>query len=368
MEEMKLQNVQETQDYQDMVERGRFYINGERKRDYDSYSFAFTPRNNVRAPKVYYYTEEEVGVPWPGPDADFIVNGEPKIPGTIWPRFDWCALPGFVETTNMDEADVFVVRQRLIWLLEKQIRGLPCLRPDLMNRHIFFDLGSDGIPACFRDFPDIPAIFFRAAANKRMLKYTPTTIPWSWPVEDFTNYPLEPEGGFRYDVVYQGQNTGSTTEHITRALRDTPGLETHLMVTPRFYGTMRDGTERSQLRETFLDTLHYGRLSLVPGVHPLGVTRYRFYEALSMGRVPVYIDDNGVVPFTDRIDYRKCALFIPEAQLSRIGDILADWLNAHSDQDIMEMGRYGREMWKRWLDRSRWAEIVAEIVREKLTL
>lgn len=332
----------------------------------------YAPGSRIRSPKVYYYTDKEVGVTWPGPDADFIVNGKPKVPGTPWPRFNWCAFPGFEETTNANKADIFVVRQRLIWLSTEQIYGLPHLRPDNANRHVFFDLGSDGVPECFRDFPDLPAIFFRAAANKHMMRGTPTTVPWSWPVEDFSGYALEPKGGFQYDVVYQGQDA-ATVRHTARTavnvLENASGFAgKHLVITPHFYGTMRDGAERKRLRESFLDTMHHGRLSLVPGCHPFGVTRYRFYEALSMGRVPVYIENNGTLPFEEQINYRRCALFVPEEFLPGLGENLCEWLAQHSDKEILEMGAYGREMWKRWMDRARWAEIIAETVRAKLSL
>jgi len=320
-------------------------------------------------PKVYYYTDQEVGVPWPGPDADFLVNGKPKVPNTPWPRFEWCAFAGFETTTNPHEADIFVVRQRLIWLSREQVYGLRYLNSKTAHRHIFFDLGSDGDPKCFRDFPDIPAIFFRAAAGKAMMENTPTTIPWAWPVEDFSHYPLAPKHGFQYDVVFQGQ-VGSRPigRRAVQQLKNTPQLNCHLMFTEGFYGHMSNGKRRIHLRNTYKDTLHHGRLSLNPANIPQGVVRYRFYEALSMGRVPIYVDDLGVFPFEDRIDYSRCVVKLAENDLPNIGGILVDWLMKHTDQDIIDMGRYGREMWKRWMDRSRWAEIIEEIVREKLEL
>lgn len=324
---------------------------------------------NTTAPRVYFYTDQEVGVHWPGPDADFIVNGKPKVPNTPWPRFEWCAFNGFEPTTNPSVADIFVIRQRLIWLSIDQIYNLPHLKPHTAHRHVFFDLGSDSDPQCFRDFPDIPAIFFRAAAGKEMMTNTPTTIPWTWPVEDFSHYTLVPGGGFKYDVVFQGQVGNRPIGRIAvQHLEAATQLKCHLLFTEGFYGFMPDGDRRAHLRNTYRDTLHRGRLSLNPANIPQGVVRYRFHEALSMGRVPLYIDDLGVLPFEDRIDYPRCCVRLSESELPNIGNILSAWLANHTDRDIIEMGRYGREMWKRWMDRSRWAEIIEEIVRERLEL
>lgn len=322
-------------------------------------------------PRVYFYTDAEVGVPWPGPDADFIVNGKPKDPTVAWPRFNWCAFSGFEETTNPDVADIFVVRQRLVWLTENQIHGLPHMCQDNMKRHVFFDLGPDGGEPCFRAFPDIPAIFFRAAVNKMMMEGTPTTVPWAWPTDDFSKYPLVPDGGFKYDVIFQGQTVRErdNSQIVVDRLKNVSGLTKHLVVTPHFYGLMRDGRDRWALRESFIDTLHYGRLSLVPGCHRYGVTRYRFYETLSMGRIPVYIDDRGgVLPFADKIDYSNCCIFVKEKDVPQIATILQTWLDAHSDQEILAMGAYGRKMWKHYLNRASWAQRIEEVVREKLGL
>jgi len=325
-----------------------------------------------RRPKVYFYTDAEVGVPWPGPDADFIVDGKPKNPNIPWPRFVWCAFPGFDVTTNGNKADIFVMRQRLIWVTKKQLLKLPYMRKDLMHRHVFFDLGSDGDPMCFRNFPDIPAIFFRGAANKGMMKGTPTTVAWPWPVDDLSDYPLEYAGGFKHGIVYQGQDAPTqrhTALDVVNVVRDSPIVfDAHIAITPTFWGNMRDKALKAILRETFIDTLRASRLSLVPGCNDYGVTRYRFYETMSLGRVPVYIEDKRALPREDVIDYDRCCVFVKECDVPRIDVILNDWLNAHTDAEILSMGAYGREMWKTYLDRARWGQKIESIVRKKLSI
>jgi len=85
-----------------------------------------------------------------------------------------------------------------------------------------------------------------------------------------------------------------------------------------------------------------------------------------MARVPVHFCDNCVLPFSDRIDWGRCSITIPESEAKHTGAILTEWLSKHSDAEIREMGRYGREMWIRWLDSSKWNSLFAEIVKEKI--
>lgn len=316
--------------------------------------------------KKYIYSDDEVGVPWPGPDADFILPDGRKKYDVEWPRFVWYALPGFEETDDPEQADIFVMRQRLIWV--DDITRLPYLRGN-EERHVFFDLGSDGASKCFRSFPGIPAIFLRAVCSDEMLERNPTTVAWPWPVDDMGKYVPLPEGGFRYDVVFQGQAYQVGNEGGRALLKSVrrAGLNVHIRETPSFYGTMPWGTvEKARLRQEFQESMSGARLSLCPISHAHKVIRYRFYEALSMGRVPVLFCDGCMPALADRIDYTRCIVRLDQCNVVNAGELLKDWLADHDDKEIVEMGSYGRAMWERWLKREHWAELVEMVVREKL--
>jgi hypothetical protein len=87
---------------------------------------------------------------------------------------------------------------------------------------------------------------------------------------------------------------------------------------------------------------------------------------MSMGRVPVQACDYCVMPFADRIDYSKCSVSIPEADVAKTDQIILDFLSDHKDDDLREMGAYGREMWERWLDPNKWEDLFGEVIKEKL--
>ena len=85
-----------------------------------------------------------------------------------------------------------------------------------------------------------------------------------------------------------------------------------------------------------------------------------------MGRIPVHFCDRCVLPFADRIDYDVCSIHIPESESAHAGEIVADWLAKHDDNEIRERGAYGREMWKKWLDSNKWSELFSIVVKERL--
>lgn len=316
-------------------------------------------------PSVYFYTDAEVGVPWPGPDADRHISGDfPE------PRFNWCAFPGFERTDDPAQADVFVVRQRLAQLSNEQIRGLPYLRGNEL-RHVFFGLGPDANRACYRTWPDIPAIYIRATCNQEMLRANPTTVAWPWPheIDDMGPYVRKPEQDFVHDIAFQGCVNNELGRAIIASVEE-EGLTKHVQVNPAWWPDMKDKKEKAHLRRTYLNAMSGARLHLVPTAVKLdgrlmGVVRYRLYEGMYLGVIGVHICDGCVLPLWDKIDWARCVITIREADADRTGEILREWLARHDDDHIRTMGLYARQMWWRWIDRRRWGENVAQIVRER---
>jgi hypothetical protein len=317
--------------------------------------------------RVYFYTDEEVGVPWPGEDHDRYKTGDfPE------PRFELCAFPGFERTDDPARADVFVCRQRLAWLTDGQVRGLPHLRGN-ERRHVFFGLGPDGSRECYRTWPDIPAIYIRATCNRKMLADNPTTVAWPWPHEtaDMEPHVREEGRGYEWDVVFQGCANNELGRRAVESAGHIQGFKSHLQVNPAWWPDMEDEAAKDALRRRYLETLAGARLHLVPTAveldgRTMGVVRYRLYEGMFLGVVGVHLCDGCVLPLAGRIDWSRCVVAVREADADNLGGILVEWLSRHDDGEIEEMGRYARRTWERWIDRRRWAENVARIVREKL--
>ncbi len=287
--------------------------------------------------KAYFYTAEECGL------SEF-------KPGTL-------RLTGFDITEDPGEADVFVVPTIMYWVGRENLLRLPYLKGN-ERRHVMFNIAD-----WFRKSLGIPAMMFRCDCTKWVKEQDPTTISWPWPVDDLGEWIDKP---FKYDVVFQGWVSDVITDTTCDSVLNTD-LNSHIQRHKFFYGYEDESQPSTQeLRRTFLETLAASRLSLCPRSIPEGVTRYRLFEALSMGRVCVHFCDNCVLPLSDRIDWDRCVITIPESEAENTGAILTKWLSEHSDDEIREMGRYGREMWARWLDSSKWDDLFSEIATERL--
>jgi hypothetical protein len=81
---------------------------------------------------------------------------------------------------------------------------------------------------------------------------------------------------------------------------------------------------------------------------------YRFAEILSAGTIPVVYADHWVPPFDKSVvDWAKCAVFIPESEYDKTGDIL----RAIPDEVRCEMQQCALDVWDRFVSsRTGWVD------------
>jgi len=76
---------------------------------------------------------------------------------------------------------------------------------------------------------------------------------------------------------------------------------------------------------------------------------YRFYEALSLGRVPLLIDTECVFPLEDVLDYSSFTIRIPFTELSQADRILKERFLRMSDQEFVAMQQKARDVFAQYL-------------------
>ena len=250
-------------------------------------------------------------------------------------------LTGFAETRDPMQADCFVLPPDIRWVSNEQITRLPYIAGNVA-RHVFFSISEHPN----RVLPFDGAIVFRTDNCERIARANPSTITWAWGCDDLIGYMPVPVGGFKYDICFQGWRSTELTDRACESIQRA-GLKAHIAISDKFFGHIE--TEASQgnldaitlfgdLRSSFLHAMHESRLSLCPRSKPEGVARWRLYEAMSMGRVTAHLCDGFVPPLSDRIDWSKCQLQIREQDVDRCGEIIGEWIAAHSDGEIIERG------------------------------
>lgn len=76
---------------------------------------------------------------------------------------------------------------------------------------------------------------------------------------------------------------------------------------------------------------------------------YRFYEAMSMGKIPLFVNSKCVLPFENIIDWKKLCLWVEESEISNIEEIILNFHNSISNEEFVNKQIQCRNIWKEYL-------------------
>jgi len=75
----------------------------------------------------------------------------------------------------------------------------------------------------------------------------------------------------------------------------------------------------------------------------------RFYETLALGRIPIFVNTDCVLPFDDRIDYRQYCVWVEEHEIQHIGEKVLDFHLSLSPTEFFDLQKACHELWQTWL-------------------
>lgn len=127
-------------------------------------------------------------------------------------------------------------------------------------------------------------------------------------------------------------------------LRETPGLTPNFIVRSNSYTRKSAPSTR---KVEFLNNL----LGSDYTVCIRGTSNYslRFYEALSAGRIPIFVDTDCVLPFENVINWKDYCVWVPAKEIGHIGEIVLQFHNSISSQGFRELQHECRLLWERML-------------------
>lgn len=81
----------------------------------------------------------------------------------------------------------------------------------------------------------------------------------------------------------------------------------------------------------------------------LGNYSFRLYETLSCGRIPIFINTDCVLPYQDKINYKKYCVWLEQKELPNIADKVAEFHAKFSHQDFIKLQYECRKVWEEYL-------------------
>ncbi len=279
-------------------------------------------------------------------------------------RTDWPSgtlrLEGMTAVTDPKEADVFICPGPLLLFNEaSDMDQFPHMKGN-EQRHIFFDI-SENITVFHK-----PCIFIRCNLKTHMRAKDANSLSWPWPVENYAECIDVPEGGFEFDVSFHGwvHNLCMTRFESTQSCIDIQTLNCDFARYQDFTGAIYATGEGIRRRAEFRNSMRRSRLCLCPESIP-GDFPYRFFEAMSAGRVPVMVGREYILPFEDEIPYAEFIVQIDRGDAREAGATLRAFLDQTPDAELVRRGRLARAYWEKYLDRERWIHLMTYAVHKK---
>jgi hypothetical protein len=188
------------------------------------------------------------------------------------------------------------------------------------------------------------ANWFRASVNHRRHDPAACIIPYQieMPTEQL-HFDL---AGIRFHVSFVG---------FIGLLRERAPLINGIIAEPRLVHKLDLSTSfhlhqtedvRQERRQRYLDVSCESICVLCPRGE--GSSSLRFFETLALGRIPV-IQEPMLLPFSDRIDYTRFVISIPENRTHEAGTIVYNWLAALRDDQLLQRFREARAAWENHL-------------------
>jgi hypothetical protein len=132
-----------------------------------------------------------------------------------------------------------------------------------------------------------------------------------------------------------------------RILSKDKNIETNFL---RRSGFWAPGIDMQVARQQYVANMLSSDYALI--ARGAGNFSYRFYEALSCSRIPVFINTECVLPFDHIINWKDFCVWVEEREISKIGDILISFHKKITDEEFMHLKMRIRGLYEDWLSPS----------------
>ena len=276
------------------------------------------------------------------------------------------ALPKtFQKTDRPQEADIFWIPVDLGHIeayhggaraVAESVRRLPFWKGN-ERRHVAYFCSDGAEPTV------LPCIMFRQSFYKD--RADENVVAWPYAVEDLGDLETDDFAALPYDVSFVGSRVSSKcrAESFDSVARSTT-LKHFLDDSHLHWGSVEHTEVGRKRKELFAKSMAESRMVLA--ARGGGLSCYRFFEAMSAGRVPVLLADDWQLPHSPLIDWDDCIIQIAERDATCAGEILAKWTGAAAIARLAVMGHEAREMWRYFLAPDVWPDMMELCVRQKL--
>lgn len=137
--------------------------------------------------------------------------------------------------------------------------------------------------------------------------------------------------------------------NILKTIASCSGVQTNFLMRTKY---------RAGYRPKIKDPFHTTRLEFVNNIINSDYTlcmrgggnfSVRFYETLALGRIPIFINTDCILPFDEMINYKDYMVWVEESELPFINQKILDFHNSLNPAKFTELQQACRTLWQTYL-------------------
>ena len=147
-----------------------------------------------------------------------------------------------------------------------------------------------------------------------------------------------------YEPFFQ---SGFERFKLLKHLESENGIETEFILREKYRAGAKSDFERKSSTKEFYNNIRNS--DYVICLRGSGNFSIRFYETLMMGRIPIFINTDCLLPLEDLIDWRSHVVWIEWEDRYRITEILKNFHSKISQHDFEKLQLNNRQLWLKFL-------------------
>ncbi len=206
-----------------------------------------------------------------------------------------------------------------------------------------------------REKSDFPVIGFDGIANYPNSKLIGTILKNSLHHASYKllNEKIKPEPIFPFLLK---------RKRILAQLKKSNNLKTNFKIRSSFApGTLgRDDQARKEFITNIIDSDYTFCFR--------GAANYslRFYETLCLGRIPLFINSNCILPFQDKVDWKNIICWVDEDHIDHLVEKIQDYHQSMTNHQFIERQEYCREIWENYLSKEGFLKYFHDSIKQSI--
>lgn len=182
-----------------------------------------------------------------------------------------------------------------------------------------------------------PNISFCGHATNSKLVYFNQTF--NFYKENFKRFIINPLKN-DYEVVFQ---SAYYRYRILKQLKNNNSLETDFIFREKYRGGAKNSNTRIKTTLEYYNNMINSNYVLC--LRGTGNFSIRFYEALMMGKIPIFINTDCILPFSKIINWKDHVIWVEWLNVDNIANIILDFHEKISNSDFQDLQLRNRNLW-----------------------